>query len=256
MEREDEAPPPAARRAGGRWQRDPGVIHVRLLEGFEVTVHGRPVTLRSGASRLLALLALSPDGISRTRAAALLHPRAPERTAARNLRSSLSRLRAALRDALRDALPGALPDALPDAVEVEGGRLRLAEGVSVDVRAYEALARAVAAGDVPEEGGIDVRDFTDELLPGWHDDWVVGERDRLYELGQHAIEGYVGHEAAERRFTEAIDAILVALAREPFRESAMLVLLETVLAQGNQVKAAMRYLDFRSRLRAKMGVEP
>ena len=232
-------PPPAPRSAAGR--RAAGApIEVTLLGGFEVRADGAPVRLGGGGRRLLALLALSPGWLDRGRAAELLYPARPRPGASRNLRATLARLRAAL----------------PGAVEVTRTHLRLSPRVAVDVRLVEAIARGRVPAAAAAGGRVDVSRFTADLLPGWRDEWVRSDRDGMRELGLDATGKVAAYEAARGDFGSAKATIFPALRRDPFRESAMLVLLEAILAEGNQSDAVRRYLAFRTKLRAILGVEP
>ena len=178
--------------------------------------------------------------MSRQRASALLYPHLQHPGAGGTLRSSLSRL--------RRALPGAL--------DASGALLRLTDRVVVDARELERLALELAAGEGPPAEDLDLARFTDELLPGWEDDWVVLERDRLQDVCLEALERAAGRFSSGGRPAHARAAIHRALLADPLRESTVRALIEIELAAGNRARAAGHFLRFRRRLRAALGIAP
>ena len=95
-----------------------------------------------------------------------------------------------------------------------------------------------------------------ELLPGWYDEWVLLERERLCQLRMHALEAWAGKLAAAGRYGEAIQAACAAVGVEPLRESAHRALVRVHLAEGNVAEAVRAYESFRALLAAELGVEP
>ena len=73
---------------------------------------------------------------------------------------------------------------------------------------------------VPTEKLLDVEWRGDalDLLPGWYDDWVVFERERLRQRLLHALEMLSLRLVRQGRFGEAVEAALLVHA-EPLRES-------------------------------------
>jgi DNA-binding SARP family transcriptional activator len=95
-----------------------------------------------------------------------------------------------------------------------------------------------------------------ELLPGWYDDWVLPERERLRQLRLHALEVSADRLAREGRYGEAVQAAYAAVHTEPLRESAHRAVVRVHLAEGNVVEAVRAYRDFRDRLVHELGVSP
>jgi DNA-binding SARP family transcriptional activator len=58
------------------------------------------------------------------------------------------------------------------------------------------------------------------LFPGWYDDWVLLERERLRRLRLHALEVLADKLVREGRYGEAVQATYAAVRTEPLRESA------------------------------------
>lgn len=204
-----------------------------LFGGPSVLRGDKRIHVPEGSQRLLVLVALRGGRVDRRSAAGSLWPDGNDHRAASNLRSAMWRLRGAGLDLLSN----------------EGGVVALRDRVDVDVHARAAWADRLVRGthtdnDLLLEGRI----FDPEdLLPGWYDDWVIFERERIRQRVMHALEA-LSVELRERgRFAEAVEAALCAVHLEPLRESAQRALLLAHLAEGNQVEAR-RALDAYTRL--------
>jgi DNA-binding SARP family transcriptional activator len=217
---------------------------VALLDGFVLRLGHDPRApvrnLPRAVQRLVAHLSLSrcPD---RNAIAGQLWPDVPEAHAHGSLRSALWRLKRVA----------------PGMVEASGGSLSLVEGVWVDVHELDAWASRVLDPDV---GGKDVALPGDalrgELLPGWCDEWVLLERERLRQLRMHALEALADKLAAVGRLGEAIQAAHAAVHEEPLRESAHRVVVRVHLAEGNVDEARRAYESFRDMLADTLGIAP
>ena len=95
-----------------------------------------------------------------------------------------------------------------------------------------------------------------DLLPGWYDDWVIFERERIRQRLLHALEALSRRLVEVNRCAEAIDAAISAVSADPLRESANRVLIEAHLAEGNLVEARRTYERYRDSVRRELGVEP
>jgi DNA-binding SARP family transcriptional activator len=217
---------------------------VALLDGFALRLgdSGQPPLrdLPRPVQRLVARLSLSrcPD---RTAIAGQLWPDVPESHAHGSLRSALWRLQ----------------KVAPGMVEVSGGALSLAEGVRVDVDEFNAWAEQVLD---PRTHGEDVsvpdQALRGDLLPGWYEDWVLLERERLRQLRLHALEALADKLVDAGRYGEAIQAAYAAVHSEPLRESAHRAVLRVHLAEGNITEAVRVYRSFRAMLADELGISP
>ncbi|MGY1690658.1 AfsR/SARP family transcriptional regulator [Geodermatophilus sp. SYSU D01105] len=218
---------------------------VTLLDGFslclgEGTSHRSLEDLPRGVQRLVAHICLSGRP-PRTAIAGHLWPDAPEDHAHGSLRSALWRLH----------------KVAPGLVEVSGSTLALADGVRVDVWELGDWARRVrdprsclADVEVPDVG------LAGELLPGWYDDWVLLERERLRQLRMHALEQAAVRLAVAGRHGDALQAAHAAVRAEPLRESAHRTVIRVHLAEGNVVEALRTYDRFREMIADELGVQP
>jgi DNA-binding SARP family transcriptional activator len=218
---------------------------VRLLGGFAIRDHrscGEPFAdhLPLGVQRLVAHLCLVGRQ-ARTAVAGRLWPDVPEEKAHASLRSALWRLRRAV----------------PELVDATGDALGLAAGVRVDVRDLHTWADRVEH----PRAGTDRLMLPDmallaDLLPGWYDDWVLLERDRLQQLRLHALETLAARLGVAGRHGDALQAAHLAIRSEPLRESAHRTVVRVHLAEGNMVEALRAYGLFRDLLHDELGVPP
>jgi len=218
---------------------------VVLLDGFTIRRGGSGVTstvgdLPHGVQRLVAHLCLNGRP-ARTAVAGNLWPDVPEEHAHGSLRSALWRLHRTV----------------PGLVEGSRGALCLAEGVSVDVRELTDWAgRAVDPRTCIEEVTVPDVVLHGELLPGWYDDWVLLERERLRQLRLHTLEAVAERLARAGRHGDALQAAYAAVRTEPLRESAHRTLVRVHLAEGNLAEAVRAHDLFRAMLRDELGVPP
>jgi DNA-binding SARP family transcriptional activator len=95
-----------------------------------------------------------------------------------------------------------------------------------------------------------------EMLPGWYDDWIVPERERLRQRILHGLDAFAGRLIVAERCAEAVEVALVAVNADPLRETAVRVLVAAHLAEGNRGEAARRFAAHRTLMLAELGVEP
>jgi DNA-binding SARP family transcriptional activator len=192
------------------------------------------------AQRLIAHLSLCGRP-ARAAVAGQLWPDVPEDHAHGSLRSALWRVQ----------------KAVPGLVEASGGALGLASGVRVDVREFRDWAqRVLNPNAVVEAESAPELALRGELLPGWYDDWVLLERERLRQLRLHALEALADKLACAGRYGEAVQAAYAAVSSEPLRESAHRAVVRVHLAEGNIAEAVHAYGTFREMLTHELGVAP
>jgi DNA-binding SARP family transcriptional activator len=59
-----------------------------------------------------------------------------------------------------------------------------------------------------------------DLLPGWYEEWVIFERERLRQRLLHAMESLVRRLISHNRLADAVQVAVTAVGVEPLRESA------------------------------------
>jgi DNA-binding SARP family transcriptional activator len=219
---------------------DPPVLH--LLDDPYLLQDGQRRELPEGSKRLVAFLALSERRSGRRAAACKLWPNVSESRAAGNLRSALWRLRGAGLDV----------------VETDKEALALRGDVLVDIELiFEWAERLIR--DTPTEHDLACgawRARCVELLPGWYDDWVLIERERLRHRYLHGLEAMSGLLTNGGRCAEAVEAAMAVIAVDPLRESAQRLLVEAHLAEGNVGEALRCYQRYRALAQHELQVDP
>jgi|HubBroStandDraft_6_1064221.scaffolds.fasta_scaffold554903_2 DNA-binding SARP family transcriptional activator len=216
-------------------------IRLSLLDGFELRLDGTPVEVTPGGQRLLAFLAVQERPVLAEYVAACLWIDRSNELARANLRATLGQIR----------------QAGLTLVDSAGGHLRLGPDVSVDLRDAIDGARMLLSphGEVVD-GDFEEFLMSGDVLPGWREDWVMIERERLRQLRLHALEALCRRLTAAGRLAEAIDVGLAAVAADPLRESAHRVLIQAHLTEGNRAEAVRQCEIYRGLLQNGLGVSP
>ncbi|MGW4891789.1 AfsR/SARP family transcriptional regulator [Kitasatospora sp. NPDC004240] len=209
---------------------------LQLLGTWRLSLGGRAVEMPPTARRILTLLALRGP-VSRAAVSCTLWPDADESTAAGRLRTALWRISPGRR-----------------LVDAHGELLSLDAAVPVDVRRMLGAARELRSGAEVSEPPVEL--FEQDLLPGWYEDWLVVERERIRQCRLHALEALSELMRRQRRYAEAVDVALAAVRAEPLRESSHRAVIRAHLAEGNVVEAVRQFAVCRRVLREQLGVEP
>lgn len=200
---------------------------LHLLGGFALLRPGNPVPVPVPGSlqRIVAFLALRGP-TPRRATAGVLWPSTCDEKAMASLRTAVWRLRR-----------------VADGLLIQpGDLLALAESVNVDVATTDPGAPASRP--------------CSDLLPGWYDDWVIMDRERLRHWHIRLLEAAAAAAIAEANLNAALDWALAAVASDPLRESAHRLVIAALLADGN-VGAARRHLSLvRSIFREQLGIAP
>lgn len=217
-----------------------GRLELRLFGCFDLRVEGRSVEMGRREQKLVAFLALRGRR-SRAYVAGMLWPDTSESRAMTSLRTAVLRS--------RRAVPGVL----------ETGRTNLALAADLDVdvdrllRCAADIERAAGCGDAAD--ALPTLASAD-LLPGWYDDWVLFEKQRLQHLRIRALESLAKQQLGLGQVDLALLAAQEAVALEPLRESAHALLLRAHLRAGNRAAAVRAYEDYRQQLRHELGIGP
>jgi DNA-binding SARP family transcriptional activator len=215
-----------------------------LLGGFSLVLGDTPVALPTHACRVLAYLSLDRmrrTDCDRSQVAERLWSNVPVRQAYASLRTALWRIRRID----------------PRLVRVDHARLRLGDLVDVDVHRSRTQADRLLS-DEPELHAADAQLTTlvGDLLPGWDEDWLLLERERIRQLQLHALEALVRRLRTLGRYSDAIDVAFAVIAAEPLRESGHAALVDTYLSEGNVVQAHRQLDRYAVLLRDELGLAP
>ena len=228
---------------GGGW-RGLGMsgTQLHLLGGFALEDGDARVDLPVGMQRLLAFLALKSP-VNRYVVAGTLWPNVSEAHALASLRTSMWRLNRAV----------------PDLVVSDGMGLATRGSLTIDSREQEQFTTRLLRQQVEDDRWI--TDHLEilwprDLLPGWYDDWVIFDRERIGQLRLHALEHAAVVMARNHHLAAALQLALEAVRAEPLRETANAALIEVYLAEGNICDAVDQYDRFRLLSQSELGVDP
>jgi len=191
------------------------------------------VRLSLPARRILAYLAVRGQPVARRVAAADLWPDVPDEVARANLRRGVWHLPAGWVDSVDGEL---ILNARTDLAQAQGAAARALNG--------EALTFA------------EITLLTEDILPGWHDEWVLPVQDAFRLLRVQALEAACRTMTASGHLALAIQAGAAALAAEPLCESAAEALIDAHLAQRNRYHAAQCFRSLATHLHRELGVLP
>ena len=211
---------------------------MQLFDGFVLSRSARVVEMSLAGRRVLSYLALNGRS-SRLETAVTLWPDASEGKALGSLRTVLWRVNAVDRSL----------------VAAGADWLHLRPGIRIDVHEFGAAADTVFRHDQPCLPAV--ADLTvGHLLPGWYDDWVVVERERIRLTQVQALEALAHLLIAGDRLAAAVQAGWAAVRCDPLRESATHVLIRAHLAQHNLVEAIRAYRALRTVLWQELRAAP
>ncbi len=218
------------------------VTRICLLGGFRLVAGGNFPRVSAGGEHLLAFLALCRSAVPRALVAGTLWPDVSEDRAHACLRSALTRLHGTGRRA----------------IDIGPADLGLSDGITVDLHEGRMLARSILDTSEPAEemGAAEIAELSQDLLPGWCDEWALREAEEWRQLRLHALEALAARFTTAGRFAHAVAAAGSAVRAEPLRESAQLALVKAHLAEGNQSEALRGFHRYRCLLQAELGLSP
>ncbi|HET7090226.1 MAG TPA: tetratricopeptide repeat protein, partial [Anaerolineae bacterium] len=219
------------------------MLEVRLLGKFDICVDGLPVEIPLRAAQsLLAYLMLTPGTAHRReQLAGLLWPDMPESNAKGNLRHTLWRIRKALGEC-DYLLADDITVAFDATTEYWLDAALVARRVEADASADD-LMRTVSA-------------YGGDLLPGFYDEWVVLERQRLQAAFEDKMALLMDRLVEAGRWQEILEWAerWIALGHTP--EAAYRALIIAHASRGDVSSAAAAYKRCVEALREELGVEP
>jgi DNA-binding SARP family transcriptional activator len=192
-----------------------------------------PVRLSLPGRRLLANLALRTEPVARGVTSAELWPDVVNGAARANLRRALWQIPVGW-------------------VQTDGDDLVLEAECDLP-RARRIAERALKGEPLALE---DIVLLSSDILPGWHEEWVVPAQESFHLLRVQALEAACRTMSSSGQFALATQAGAAAVAAEPLRESAAEALIEAHLAQRNRYEAAQCFHSLARRLHDELGVPP
>ncbi|WP_433830987.1 AfsR/SARP family transcriptional regulator [Actinoplanes sp. CA-015351] len=213
-------------------------MSLELLDGFRLRAGADVVEVSDIGQRLIALLALHRRPVRRAVIAGTLWPDKTESRASANLRSILWRMNGA---------------GSPGVVVCCGSSLGLRPGLGVDVVTLEEAGWALLDGSISAAAGLGFERLSQELLPGWYEDWVIVERERLGQLQIRFLEALVDALRRAGKFARAIDYAMRLVATDPLRERSQLALIHALVDEGSWGRARWQADQYRELLRETFG---
>jgi DNA-binding SARP family transcriptional activator len=210
-----------------------------LLGHWHLTGDSRAVDVGTRQQRCIAALALRGPR-SRANLASLLWPDSSEAHASGSLRTCLFEISHRLPALVRSRAGVIELDDVDVDVDVVNELLHEIESTQDAVGAAEAVDTLTAA----------------ELLPGWYDDWVVFEQERLTYRRLAALDALADAALGRGDGDHAVRAAEAAVVIEPLRESSHLLLMRGHLLVGNRIAAFRAYEQLRDRLDRELGIAP
>jgi WD40 repeat protein/DNA-binding SARP family transcriptional activator len=221
------------------------MLQIRLLGQFDVRLDGKRVLLPSRAGQsLLAYFALTAGTAQRReKLAGMFWPDSSEDTARKNLRQELWRIRKAI---------------TPQ--KTEGTDYLLAEDFTItfnpqadywlDVAQFEKLGPEIEA----LTSGLAL--YQGELMPGFYDEWVLLERERIRSVFDNKMEQLLAHLIMAERWTAAQEQAERWLALGSSLEPAYRALMLVYGARGDMAKVSTIYQQCMTALDEQLGLEP
>ncbi|MDX1416980.1 MAG: BTAD domain-containing putative transcriptional regulator, partial [Candidatus Promineifilaceae bacterium] len=221
------------------------MLEVSLLGQFEVREDGRRLHIPTrNAQALLAYLLLTAGKVHRReKLAGLLWPDSTEENARSNLRHELWRLR----KALPETIP---PTLLSDDLTISFSR---DAPFTLDVHT---LLSAPVEGSSTAELIAAVSAYGGELLPGFYQEWVFVERERLSAAYEARMTRLLEMLQAEERWTELGEWATRWIAAAQWPEPAYRALMFAYAGQGDTPRAIQAYERLRQGLAGELGLEP
>lgn len=119
------------------------------------------------------------------------------------------------------------------------------DAVSTDVNGFEAAIERSNRASSPGQALDDLRSaaalYTSELLPGFYDDWILAERDRLASRYRSVLQRLRDHAANSSDISGALDYGRKLVDSDPLDEESHVALMELQLRSGQRKSAQQQY---------------
>ncbi len=218
------------------------MLTIRLLGQFDIRLDGKPVVLRTRASQTLAAWLLLKPGITHRREhiAGTIWPESTEKNARGNLRHALWEL--------RQAIPDGCVQANQMSITWHSGA---AYTLDVDL-----LLQDEKRDETTAQVELAVAAYTGELLPGFYEDWVTLERERLHARFEEKSARLLELLLAEERWRDVLTQAekWIALGHTP--EPAYGALMTAHAALGDLAGASKAWQRCVDALERELGVPP
>jgi DNA-binding SARP family transcriptional activator/predicted ATPase len=230
------------------------LLSIRLLGGFRVVSGDAVLPVdQPRLQRLLAYLLLHRHHPRpRQQIAFTLWPDTSEEQALKNLRTLLTRL--------RQTQPEVEPFLESTTYAL---RWRQAASCHLDVADFEAACAMAASAAQRNDADASItalmaaaRLYTGDLLPGWYDDWLVPERERLRQAFLDALEQLALRLEECGGYKEALGHAQQLLRADPLHEAGYRQVMQLQLRLDDRASALRTFHTCATTLRNELGVDP
>ena len=213
------------------------LFEIRLLGQFDLRQDDVSIDIPSRPARTLLAYLLLTRGTQhpRERLAGLLWPDSTESNARKNLRQALWHLRKAIGDT----------HLLVDTISIA---FNSTPNFWLDI----ALLEDTADQDLETEASV----YEGELLPGFYEDWILLERDRLNAAFERKMDCLLTQLLEAQRWTEVLDWAERWIAQGHVPEAAYRALMVSFAATGELSKVDEAYQRCLEALQQEVGVDP
>jgi WD40 repeat protein/class 3 adenylate cyclase len=221
------------------------MLQIRLLGQFDVRFDGKRVMIpsRSGQSLLAYLVLTAGTAHRREKLAGILWPDTSDENARKNLRHELWRIRKAIASQGSTTADHLLADEFTLTFNRDSDYwldVAILERPELDP---QALASSVSL-------------YHGELLPGFYEDWIVLERERIQTLFESKMQRLVDWSVEDERWSAVQEQCERWLALGNASEVAYRALMLSYSARGDMVKVSGTYQRCVEDLQNQFGVEP
>jgi WD40 repeat protein/DNA-binding SARP family transcriptional activator len=224
------------------------MLQVRLFGQFDLRADGKKITIptRAGQSLFACLILNAGTPDRREKLAGMFWPDTSDENARRNLRQELWRIRKAI---------SAQAPAAPDYLLTEEITIAFDPNVDywLDVAQFERTSGVDAsASELMQQLAL----YRGDLLPGFYDDWVVLERERLQARHEQLLQALLERLIAEQLWSAVVEWSERWIASGQTPEPAYRALLLAYGAHGDRAKVVSTYQRCKEALEKELGVEP
>ena len=146
---------------------------------------------------------------------------------------------------------------IPGILVCDGTTLSLHEKVIVDLHQTWQLINHVLRVESGEASDRDVSELQNgELLPGWYEDFVVEEQNRLRTTKLQCFTRIAREALKHGQHDVAVLASRAALAIGPYDDEALIILIHAEQRLGNYSGAKKIYQEYADKIRTDLGITP
>lgn len=213
------------------------MLEIRLLGKFEIRLDDQPIEVSSRPARLLLAYLVLTRAVNhpRDRLAGVLWPDSSETNARKNLRQALWHLRKAIDDTYFSAD---------------------ASSIAFNTASDHWLDLGLLEDKADQDLEAEVSVYEGELLPGFYEDWILLERDRLNAAYERKMQHFLTQLVNEQRWQDAVEWAERWIAQGHVPEAAYRTLLFAHAAMGEISKVEAVFQRCLEALRDQIGVEP